>query len=99
MKNIEQIKRLIVECCQNSIEIRITVYDEFGYKCWWGRINTINNKVIPIETACIYPNYHITLNLSPIGTSIKIYFLAGLKIQTSFKDATLSVNVNNYEEY
>lgn len=94
MKNIVQIKSLIIVCCyQNCIEIPITVYDEFGYKYWWNRINTVNNNITVIDTACIYPDYHIALNLSPIDTSIKIYLLAGLKIQTCFKNdaATLSV--------
>ena len=97
MRNIEQVRRLIVRCCQERIEIRITVYNEEGHKFWWNRINTVNDNIIVIETACIYPNYHIAFNLSPIDTSIKIYFLAGLKIQTSFKNDSSRLSV--YEEY
>ena len=66
MKNIEQIKRLIVRCCQNSIEILITVCNEDGHKFWWNWINIADNNITVIDTACIYPDYHIALNLSPI---------------------------------
>lgn len=95
MKNIAQIKSLIIGCCcQNCIEIPIIVYNEKGYKYWWNRINTVDNNITVIDTACIYPDYHIAFNLSHTDViSIKIYFLAGLKIQTCFNNDSVTLSI------
>ncbi|MEE3344136.1 MAG: hypothetical protein VZS44_08620 [Bacilli bacterium] len=69
MKNIDQIKRLIIGCCYiNIYEISITVYYSRGY-CKkveiisWDRIDMKNNSTIALNTAHIYSYNHIAFNL------------------------------------
>lgn len=96
MKNIDQIKSLIIRCCQKDIEeISITVYNEGGHRVLWSRIDIEDDSTIILNAVYIYSNYHIAFNLSSTDTSITVYDADSInkKIQTSFKNdsSTLSV--------
>lgn len=96
MKNIEQIKRLIVRCYKKALNIgetSITIFKE-SYKgavvVSWSRIDTSNifTPMTTLSAVYIYSKSHIAFNLSSDDTvSIAVYgSMSSLKIQTSFKN-------------
>ena len=101
MKNIDQIKSLIIGCYINNIyEISITVYNEYrgGVEIIsWDRIDIKNDTIISLNTVYIYPNNHISFNLSSTDTaSITVYGSSiGKKILTSFKNKSSRLSIIN----
>ena len=96
MRNIDQIKSLIVRCYKKALnigEISITVYNGCyrGAVVLWSRIDTssIFNPMTTLSTVYIYSKSHIAFSLSSDDTvSITVYgsTINSLKIQTSFKN-------------
>lgn len=95
MRNIDQIKSLIVRCYKKALnigEISITVYNGCyrGAIVLWSRIDTSNifTPLTTLSTVYIYSKSHIAFNLSSDDTvSIAVYgSMSSLKIQTSFKN-------------
>lgn len=102
MKNIEQIKSLIIGCyINNTYEVSITVYlREYSKKVEiisWDRIDMRNNSTMALNKAHIFPYNHIAFNLSyNDAASITIYGLTiGLKIQTCFKNDSSRLSINS----
>lgn len=95
MRNINQIKSLIVRCYKKALnigEISITVHNGCyrGTVVLWSRIDTSNifTPMTTLSTVYIYSKSHIAFNLSSDDTvSIAVYgSMSSLKIQTSFKN-------------
>lgn len=102
MRNIKQIKDLIIGCCYiNIYEVSVTIYNrEYCKKVEiisWDRIDMKNNSTIALNTVHIYSYNHIAFNLSyNDAVSITIYGpTSSLKIQTSFKNSSSRLSVNN----
>jgi len=102
MRNIAQIKRLIVGCCYINIhEISIAVYNrEYCRKVEaisWDRIDMKSGITIALNTVYIYPNNHIAFNLSSTDTaSITVYGPSiNKKILTSFKNESSRLSIYN----
>ena len=105
MKNIKQMKDLIIGCCYvNTYEVSITVYlREYSKKVEiisWDRIDIRNNSTIALNTVHIFSYNHIAFNLSyNDAASITIYGpTSGLKIQTYFKNGSSRLSIL-YEKY
>jgi len=100
MRNIEQIKSLIIGCCYTNIyEISITVYlREYSKKVEiisWDRIDMKNNSTIALNTAHIYSYNHIAFDLSyNDAASITVHGpTSSLKIRTVFKNDSSRLSI------
>lgn len=102
MRNIEQIKSLIIGCyINNTYEVSITVYlREYSKKVEiisWDRIDMRNNTTMALNAVHILPYNHIAFNLSyNDAVSITVYGpTSGLKIQTFFKNDSSRLSINS----